>query len=83
MKVDEDIQTLENGAFSTIESIIQLVQPATLGEGVICVKLSADGANVGRFKTSANFTITFVDEVDPKIVRSMKWIPSSLCILNR
>ena len=67
IQVDKDIQALENGTCRTIESIIQLVQPETLRDGVIRVKFSADGANVGKFRTFTNFTITFVDELDPKI----------------
>ena len=67
IEVDRDIQTLENGSYRTIESIIQQVRPETLRDGVIRVKFSADGANVGKFKTFTNFTITFVDEVDSRI----------------
>ena len=66
-EIDQHIESIENASLRSIESVLKAVKPTVERNGEIRVKFSADGANVGKFKTFTNFTITFVDETDTKV----------------
>ena len=60
--IDSSIRTLKNGSFFSIQSVLEKVIPETLKDEKIRVEFSANGANVGKYRTFTNFTVTFIDE---------------------
>ena len=66
-EVDRSVQSIPNGSMRSIESVVRSVQPKVHKDGAVRIKLSADGANVGKFRTFTNFSVTFVDETDANV----------------
>ena len=66
-EVYRSVQSIPNGTMRSIESVVCSVRPKVLKDGAVRIKFSADGANVGKFQTFTNFTVTFIDETDANL----------------